>query len=268
MNLEKICAAACEVAIRAGRFIAEERKKFDLNEVVNKGQRDLVSYVDVQSEKILVEGLRKIVPEAGFLTEEQTVQDDQRRLRWIIDPLDGTTNFIHGVPAYSVSIALEENGELLTGIVYEVNLGECFFAWKGGGAYCNGSPIHVTQTLQVKTALIATGFPYKEFAEMNRFFSSLKFLFNNSHGVRRLGSAALDLVYVACGRFDGFFEYSLNAWDVAGGALIVQEAGGKVTDFKGGDGFLFGKEIIASNSFIHDELTRVVVHPPQQEGNS
>ena len=262
MNLENLCAAACEVARDAGHFIGEERKKFDLNEVVNKGQRDLVSYVDLQSEKIIVDGLRNLLPGAGFLTEEKTVDNEENAsLRWIIDPLDGTTNFIHGVPAYSASIALQKDGELVIGIVYEVNLGECFYAWKNGGAYCNGRKISVTKTEHLKNALTATGFPYREFPQMPRFFATLKYLFNNSHGVRRLGSAAVDLVYVACGRFDGFFEYNLNAWDVAGGALIVQEAGGTVTDFKGGNDFLFGKEIIASNTHLHREFTQVVVDP-------
>ena len=183
-------------------------------------------------------------------------------MRWIIDPLDGTTNFIHAVPAFSVSVALEKDGELLIGIVYEINLDECFYAWKNGGAYLNGKKISVTGGSSLKGSLIATGFPYKEFSQMDRFFFTLKFLFNKTHGVRRLGSAAVDLAYVACGRFDGFFEYNLNPWDVAGGGLIVREAGGKVTDFSGGQNFLFGKEIIACNPNIYGEFLDVVVNPP------
>jgi len=224
----------------------------------------LVSYVDVNAEKIIVEGLKQVLPEAGFLTEEKTVNDEDDTLRWIIDPLDGTTNFIHGAPIYSVSIALQQKNELLVGIVYEINLHECFYAWKGGGAFCNGKKISVTQISSLRDSLTATGFPYKEFPMMDRFFATLRFLFNNSHGVRRLGSAAVDLVYVACGRFDGFYEYNLNPWDVAGGALIVKEAGGTVTDFAGGNNFLFGKEIIASNTFIHQEYLNAVLNPPMK----
>ncbi|HYV93202.1 MAG TPA: inositol monophosphatase family protein [Chitinophagales bacterium] len=262
MNPEKICLEAINIVRAAGKFIAEERKKFSSNEVVNKGQRDLVSYVDVNAEKILVEGLKQILPEAGFLTEEKTIAESNTSLRWIIDPLDGTTNFIHGVPPFSVSIALQQEADIIIGIVYEINLDECFYAWKNGGAFLNGKKISVTQTSSLKDALTATGFPYKEFPLMNRFFATLQFLFNNTHGVRRLGSAAVDLVYVACGRFDGFFEYNLNPWDVAGGALILQEAGGIVTDFNGGANFLFGKEIVASNPNIYHEYLNVVVNPP------
>jgi len=262
MNLEKICLEATSVVRAAGKFISDERKKFSSSEVVNKGQRDLVSYVDVNAEKILVEGLRKILTEAGFLTEEKTIADSNQSLRWIIDPLDGTTNFIHGVPAYSVSVALQHDDELLIGIVFEINLDECFYAWKNGGAFLNGNKISVTTTSTLQDALTATGFPYKEFPLMNRFFDTLKFFFNHTHGVRRLGSAAVDLVYVACGRFDAFFEYNLNPWDVAGGALIVKEAGGVVTDFNGGNNFLFGKEIVASNPNIYKEFLKVVVNPP------
>lgn len=263
MDLSSICGRAAETAKQAGAFIREQRQKFDLSDVISKGQRDLVSYVDLQAEKILVEGLKKILPEAGFLTEEKTVDEGNEKLRWIIDPLDGTTNFIHGVPAFSVSIALQQEDELLIGIVYEINLDECFYAWKEGGAFLNGKRISVTQTAVLRDTLSATGFPYKEFSQMNRFFSTLRFLFNNTHGVRRLGSAAVDLVYVACGRFDGFFEYNLNPWDVAGGALIVQEAGGIVSDFSGGKNFLFGKEIVAANPNIYKEYLNVVVNPPE-----
>jgi len=261
MNPEKICLDACEIVRSAGNFIREERKKFSSDEIVNKGSRDLVSYVDLNAEKIIVEGLKKILPDAGFLTEEKTIEEGNTSLRWIIDPLDGTTNFIHGAPPYSVSIALQQDNELLIGIVYEIVLDECFYAWKGGGAFCNGKKISVSSTSHLSQSLTATGFPYKEFPQMDRFFSTLRFLFNHTHGVRRLGSAAVDLIYVACGRFDGFFEYNLNAWDVAGGAMIVEEAGGTVTDFSLEKNFLFGKEIIASNKKIHKEFLNVVLNP-------
>lgn len=262
MNLEIICRQAADIARQAGAFIREERKKFAQSSVEQKGERDLVSYVDVTAEKMIVQGLSASLPDAGFLTEEKTVDDTGTDLRWIIDPLDGTTNFIHGIPVFAVSIALLQKNELLVGVVYEVNLDECFYAWKNGGAFLNGNKISVTATDALRNALCATGFPYKSFTHMDRFFNTLKFLFQNSHGVRRLGSAAVDMVYVACGRLDAFYEYNLNAWDIAGGALIVKEAGGQVSDFSGGENYLFGKELIATNKSMHAEFLGCVVNPP------
>lgn len=262
MDLEMICHKVAEAARLAGSFIRDERKKFEQSEVIEKGQRNLVSYVDVTAEKIITEELKKILPAAGFLTEEETVSKGNESLRWIIDPLDGTTNFIHNIPVYCVSIALAEKNELQVGVVYEINLDECFYAWKNGGAFLNGKKISVTTTPKLRNALCATGFPYEKFPLLDRYFSTLKFLFQNSHGIRRMGSAAIDLVYVACGRFDAFYEYQLNAWDVAAGALIVKEAGGIVSDFEGGEDYLFGKEIIASNGELYNEFLNVVVNPP------
>lgn len=264
MNLSQICLQACDVARAAGKFILEERKKFDQSATIEKGQRNLVSYVDVTAEKMIVEALKNILPEAGFLTEEKTVHDGNETLRWIIDPLDGTTNFIHGAPPFSVSIALEKENEMVAGVVYEVNLDECFYAFKNGGAFLNGKKISVTQTAALRSALTATGFPYDRFPHFDRFFATLRFLFNNSHGVRRLGSAAVDLAWVACGRFDAFYEYNLNPWDVAAGALIVQEAGGTVTDMNGGSDFVFGKTIVAANKNVFEEFFEAVVNPPKE----
>ncbi|MBK9731449.1 MAG: inositol monophosphatase [Chitinophagaceae bacterium] len=261
MNLEIICQQAVDVARKAGAFIREERKKFEQSNVIKKGDRDLVSYVDVTAEKMIVEGLKAVLPDAGFLTEEKTVDDTSATLKWIIDPLDGTTNFIHGIPVFAVSIALQQNDELLIGVVYEVNLDECFYAWKNSGAFLNGKKIHVTETASLRNALCATGFPYSNFPHLERFFNTLKILFQNSHGVRRFGSAAVDMVYVACGRLDAFYEYNLNPWDVAGGALIVMEAGGKVTDFSGGENYLFGKEMIATNRNVYAEFLDCVINP-------
>ena len=264
MNLVEICKETERIARETGLFIAAERKKFSQSNVIQKGERDLVSYVDVTAEKLIVEGLQQLLPEAGFITEEKTVKDSGASLRWIIDPLDGTTNFIHGIPLFAVSIALQQDDDLLIGVVYEVNLDECFSAYKGGGAFMNGKKISVTDTLLLRNALCATGFPYSSFPHVDRYFNTLRYLFQNSHGIRRLGSAAVDLAYVACGRIDAFFEYNLNAWDVAGGALIVQEAGGSVTDFSGGSNFVFGKELIASNKLVHAEFLASILHPPER----
>ncbi len=239
-------------------YISDQAKQFTSDKIEHKGLNDLVSYVDQTAERMIVKGLQAILPEAGFITEEQTIATEDKPYKWIIDPLDGTTNFIHGLPCYAISIALIYQNELVIGVVHEINRDECFYAWKDGGAYLNGKPISVSAKASLQESLVATGFPYTMFAELDAYMELLKVLMRNSHGVRRLGSAAVDLVYVACGRFESFFEYNLNAWDVAGGCLIVQEAGGKVTDFVGGDDFVFGRRLIASNGHTHKELQEII----------
>jgi len=215
---------------------------------------DLVSYVDKTAEQIIVAGLEKILPEAGFITEEKTKAQFADRFNWIIDPLDGTTNFIHGLPVFSVSIALQEYGELVSGVVYEVNQDECFYASKGTPAYLNGREIKVSNTPTIAKSLLATGFPYYDFTKQAQYISLFTELMKSSHGLRRLGSAAVDLAYTACGRFDAFYEYNLNAWDVAAGILIVKQAGGHVVNFKGGDEVINTRELLATNGEITGEM--------------
>jgi myo-inositol-1(or 4)-monophosphatase len=258
MQLEQIATQVIEIAKQAGDFIRQERKTFNIDKVEYKGLNDLVSYVDKTAEGIIVAGLEKMLPEAGFITEEQTKTIIAERFNWIIDPLDGTTNFIHGVPSYSVSIALKEYDELVLGVVYEINLDECFYAWKGAPAYLNGKEIKVSKAPKVADSLIATGFPYYDFTKQPQYIELFTYLMKNSHGLRRLGSAAVDLVYTAAGRFDAFYEYNLNAWDVAAGIVIVRQAGGQVVNFTGGDEVLDTRELIASNGHITDELVGVV----------
>lgn len=242
-----ICLQTCQIAEIAGKKMAEERKTFDSSKIEFKGLHDLVSYVDKNSEKFIIEELEKILPESGFIAEEGTVVKKGEKYNWIIDPLDGTTNFIQGIPVYSVSIALMEKDELVVGVVYEVGRGECFYAWKEGGAFLNGEAINVSKTEDIHHALLATGFPYTNFHQLDAYVQFLKWSMMNSRGVRRLGSAAVDLAYVAAGRFDAFWEYDLKPWDVAAGAIIVKEAGGLVSDFQGESNFVFGREIFASN---------------------
>ena len=256
-KLKTLTTQVIEISLECGAFLRQESSQFDYSKVELKGKNDLVSYVDKQSEQMMVAGLKAILPEAGFLTEEGTIETDSNPLRWIIDPLDGTTNFVHGLPIFSTSIALMQDDELLIGVVYEVNKDECFSAYKNGGAYLNGKQITVSKINSLSESLVATGFPYNNFEGMEKYLNILKYLMQNAHGVRRLGSAAVDLAYVAIGRFEGFFEYNLNAWDVAAGALIVKEAGGKVSTFSGGDDYVFGKEIIASNE-IHTAMKQVI----------
>lgn len=258
MNLEQLCNAVCNIARQAGTFIREERKSFNSNAVEHKGMNDLVSYVDKTAEQLIVDKLNPLINDAGFITEENTLSIVGKRYQWIIDPLDGTTNFVHGLPPYCVSIGLTDNGKLCLGVIYEITLDECFYAWKKGGAWMNEKPIFVSEKNALKDALLATGFPYTNFSRMKPYMEVFDYCMKNTHGLRRLGSAAVDLAYVACGRLEGFYEYGLNAWDVAAGAFIVEEAGGKVADFKGGDDFLFGKEIITTNPGIYEEFLSVV----------
>ena len=258
MNLENICLNVGELTKKVGAFIQNERSKITNDIVEEKSINSLVTYVDKSAEKQLVEALQEIIPEAGFITEEETINKKGEVYNWIIDPLDGTTNFIHGVPCYAISIALMRNNKIIIGVVYEINLKECFYAWENSKAYLNGKEIRVSASMALKDSLLATGFPYYDYKQMEEYIALFRHFMQHTRGLRRLGSAATDLAYVACGRFDGFYEYSLHPWDVAAGALIVQQAGGQVFDFKGGDDYLFGREIIAANPFIIKELLKAV----------
>ena len=248
MDLQHICSEIGDLARQAGQFIREQRSQITTDDIELKGKASLVTYVDKEAEKMIVSRLRQLLPEAGFITEEGTATESGEEYKWIIDPLDGTTNFIHGIFPHSVSIALTKENVPVAGVVYEIGQDELFSAWKNGGAYLNGQPISVSKSSKHEDVLLATGFPYYNFEKLNEYLKVLEFFMIETRGMRRMGSAAVDLAYVACGRFDGFFEHALHAWDVAAGVLLVQEAGGKVTDFKGGDNFLFGKELVSGNN--------------------
>ena len=258
INFEEICKKVINLATTTGEFIREQRKHFSSDKIETKGVHDFVSYVDKESEKLLVAELSKILPEAGFIAEEGTGKPKPNGLNWIVDPLDGTTNFIHGLPPYSISIALTNANTVLMGLVYEVTLNECFYAWGNGKAYLNGNEIRVSSIKNVNDALIATGFPYYDYSLIGPFLKSMEYFMRNSHGLRRLGSAATDLAYVACGRFETFYEHSLQPWDVAAGAFIVEQAGGKVSDFSGENNYLFGGEIVATNSAIYNNFQNII----------
>ena len=253
MNLTEILNGTIDIAKEAGRFIADERISFGSDKIEYKGLNNLVSYVDKTAEEIIVRGLSQILPEAGFITEEETVSQSDALFRWIIDPLDGTTNFIHGLPVFAVSIALVEKDSPVLGVVYEVNSDECFSAIKGSGAFLNNVPISVSQVSKLEDSLLATGFPFYEFQDLSEYLNIMKDFMQNTHGLRRMGSAAIDLAYTACGRFDGFFEYNLNAWDVAAGILLVEEAGGRVSNFSGGGNPVFDGEVVAAGA-VHKEM--------------
>ena len=239
-------------------FIEGEKAKHGDLGIEVKGRHNYVTSVDKNSERMLVKGLLDILPGSGFITEEGTASDKNERFKWIIDPIDGTTNFIHGLPPYAISIALMDNDEIVIGVIYELGMKECFYAWKGSPAYLNGREISVSKVTTLSDSLIATGFPYTNFKYLERFMETLIFFMENSDGLRRLGSAATDIAYTACGRFEGFYEYGLNPWDVAAGILILKQAGGKVSDFDGGSDYLFGGEIVASNEFVFEEFQRTI----------
>jgi myo-inositol-1(or 4)-monophosphatase len=254
INYQQLTIQVCNLSRSVGKMLKQELKGFTMDKVESKGLHDFVSYVDKSAEKILVEELGKLLPVAGFIAEENTETKKGERFNWVIDPLDGTTNYIHGIPLFSISIALLDRAEVVSGVVYEVNLDECFYAWKNSRAFLNGEEVRVSPAGKLKDSLLATGFPYYDYSKLEFYLEFFKYLIENTHGIRRLGSAAVDLAYVACGRFEGFYEYGLNAWDVAAGTLIVSQAGGKITDFSGGGNYIFGRELLATNNAIHTEI--------------
>jgi len=258
VDLEFICKEVEKAALETGAFILKESKGFDISFTETKGLNDFVSYVDKESERMLVGRLSLILPEAGFKTEEGTIEKTGLKYCWVIDPLDGTTNFLHGLSPFAVSIALMNDEEVVAGVIYEVASDELFSAWKNGGAWLNGKQIHVSLASKLSDSLIATGFPYYDFSRLDQYMNCLTYFFRNTHGIRRLGSAATDLAYIACGRFEVFYEYGLHPWDIAAGIIILREAGGRISDFSGNEKNLNGDEIVASNSLVYPEVLEIV----------
>lgn len=277
MNLESITLQTIEIVRQAGGFIKQEAAKFDRSQTEYKAANNLVSYVDKETEKMLVSGLRQILPEAGFITEEGTAGEESNpnELYWVIDPLDGTANFIHSLPIYCVSVGLVQNSIPIAGVIYHLGTEELFYGWQGGGAWCSppipnrgnrsDSPIGDLGSTRLKVSgastlgdsLLATGFPYYKFEKQDRYLKILETLMQRCHGLRRMGAAAIDLAYVAAGRFEAFYEYNLNSWDMAAGALLILEAGGQITDFSGGQNWLFGGDVIAGCA-AQTELLEVI----------
>lgn len=260
IDLKQVCRQVCNVVEDVAVFLKEENKRFSKDSIEYKGLNNLVSYVDQEAERKLVAGCRQILPGAAFLTEEGTVEPTENEYTWVIDPLDGTTNFVHKVPMFSISVGLVRNGNPILGVVAHVPDNQLFYAWSGGGAWCNGQRIGVSKTASLAESLLATGFPYFEFDQMEAYLQIIKNLMRKSHGLRRIGSAAIDLAYVANGVFEGFFEYNLSPWDVAGGICIVREAGGIVTDFNGTDNAIFGKQIVAAGPVHAAFLAEIQAH--------
>jgi len=258
MDLSILTHDVIKLTKEVGKFIRQEALTFDSQRIEYKGINDMVSYVDKTAETMLVSKLSVLLPEAGYITEEKTISKTGEAYNWIIDPLDGTTNFIHGIPTYSISIALEHKNELILGVVYEINRDECFSAWQNGGAYLNGIAINVSKALQLSDTLLATGFPYSDFEKQSAYLEVFRELMQKCQGLRRIGSAAVDMAYVACGRFDGFFEYNLNYYDIAAGIVLVKEAGGEIFDFSGGTEYINKRELTVTNTHISEELISLI----------
>jgi myo-inositol-1(or 4)-monophosphatase len=258
IDLKELITNIEKAARETGDFIRNEADNFDIGLSETKGLNNFVSYVDKKAEEMLVEKLKPLIAHSGFLAEEGTSSGEGERYCWVIDPLDGTTNFLHGAPPYAISIGLLDNDIPVAGVIYVIPSDEMFSGWKGGGAWLNGQRINVSKAAKVADSLIATGFPYSDFSQMEAYMNCLAHLWKYSHGIRRLGSAATDLAYVACGRFEVFYEYGLHPWDITAGIIILREAGGKISDFSGNESKLSGEEIVASNDGVYSEILEVV----------
>jgi len=261
LQLEELAHSVCDIARQVGGYIREERRKFSLENVERKHAHDYVSYVDKGSEERIVSALRKLLPEAGFITEEGLAGHDQEQLLWVVDPLDGTTNFIHQYAPYAVSIALLQGKEILIGVVYEVCHDECHFAWKGGGAYMEskGECLQLKVSSQkIQDALLCLQLPYNSEAYKPVIKQLIDRLYGNVGSVRMCGSAAMALCYVASGRYDGYAEKYIGQWDFMAGALIVKEAGGQVTDYEGSEDFTQGNCVVATNGLIQRDLLEAI----------
>ena len=253
-----------EAALLAAREAGEVlREGFGWQHSVSyKGEVDLVTEVDEQAERVIKEILLGAFPSYGMLAEESGRSSGQEDARWIVDPLDGTTNYAHGLPIFCVSIALERAGEVVVGVVHDPMREETYLAERGGGATLNGELIRVSDTDEPIQALIATGFPYDR-AEMPEALELFGRFAAITRGMRRLGSTALDLCYVAAGRLDGYYERGIWAWDIAAGGLILEEAGGKVTDYRGAGLNLEGRQIVASNGYLHSAMMELTEEGPR-----
>ena len=260
MDIEKVKGVALEAAREAGRLLRENLGR--ANAVEFKGEIDLVTEMDRKAEELIVWRLASAFPDHSIIAEEREGIEKASPYRWIVDPLDGTTNYAHGYPVFCVSIAFEAEGQVILGVVYNPVLEETFLAEKGRGATLNGRPIHVSGTERLERSLLATGFPYDIRRTRDNNLNHFCNFALKAQAIRRAGSAALDLCYVGCGRFDGYWELRLKPWDVAAGSLIVEEAGGMVTAFDGGPFTIYSDNIVASNGRIHREMIQVLSGSP------
>ena len=253
---------ALNIAVKAARRASQiiNRASLDIEHlnVTTKRQSDYVTEVDRAAENAIIDVLREAYPTYGILAEESGETAGSDEYQWIIDPLDGTTNFIHGFPQYAISIALAHKGQVTQAVVFDTVRNELFTASKGGGAFLNERRIRVSKRIKLEESLIGTGFPYRSFDHIDAYLGIFKELTQKTAGIRRPGAAALDLAYVACGRFDGFWEFGLSPWDMAAGALLVSEAGGLVSDLAGESGYLKSGNVVAGNPKVFHQLLQII----------
>ncbi len=249
---------AVRAARAAGNIIVRNMDRIDRLAVATKRSNDFVCEVDRKAEAAIIDTLKQSYPDHGIFAEESGIADETAEYQWIIDPLDGTTNYLHGFPQFAVSIALKHNARLEAGVIYDPISQELFTAARGQGALMNDKRIRVSGYAGLKGALLSTGFPYTDQSYLDTYIDTMKALMAPAAGVRRPGSAALDLAWLAAGRTDGFWEFNLNAWDIAAGALIVREAGGIVSDFYGKDGYLESGDIIAATPKVFPEMLKII----------
>lgn len=259
IQLEKLIEEVTLLARSVGHFLKEEQLQFRRDSIEQKHQHDYVSYVDREAERRIIEALRKLLPEAGFITEEGQATYQDEPYCWVVDPLDGTTNYVHGTTPYCVSIALRNANQLLLGVVYDPCLDECFTALLGKGAWLNGRPLQVSSVTTLEESFLITELPYNSDSYANTARHLVESLYGKVAGLRMNGSAALAICYVAAGRIDGWLEAHISRWDYSAAALLVLEAGGCVTDFFGNSSFIDGHHIVATNGHIHESLRAVVL---------
>jgi myo-inositol-1(or 4)-monophosphatase len=255
-ELAQLTAEVVNLSREIGTWMAAQSTHESTADI--KTPNNLVTFVDKESERRFVEGLSRLLPEAGFVAEEGTGVKKEGGLNWVIDPLDGTTNFVHSVPVWCTSIGLTDGHRPILGVIFDPNRNEMYWASKGNGAFLNGTAIKVSSISNLQASLLATGFPYDDFEREEQYLRLFQELMHATRGMRRLGSAALDMAWTAAGRFEGFYEYGLNPWDVAAGAIIVEEAGGKCTEFNGGDNPIFGQDLNCTNGLVHEQLAGII----------
>jgi myo-inositol-1(or 4)-monophosphatase len=256
--MHPILTVATKAAREAGRIINKASNDVNALKVQSKDFNDFVSEVDHAAEQAIIDTLKYAYPDHGFLGEESGKSNAEAENVWIIDPLDGTTNFLHNFPVYCVSIALQQKGVLTQAVIYDPVRNDLFTATKGRGAFLNDKRIRVANRSKLQASLIATGFPFRDFTHLDTYLAMLKDMIKNTTGIRRPGSAALDLAYMAAGYTDGFFEIGLSSWDIAAGGLIVQEAGGMVGDFEGNESWLDTGNIVAANPKIFAQMLQLL----------
>lgn len=249
---------ATEAALEAGKILLKHLGNVKQIEVKHDQLFNLVTEVDRAAEECIVDIIHTYFPDHSILAEEGGAIDLDSDCKWIIDPLDGTTNFMHALPVFCISIALEKAGEVLAGVVYNPAVDEVFHVEKGSGAFLNNKKIHVSSTSNIERSLLVTGFPYNVRENPDHCFERFTAFMHAAHGIRRLGSAAIDCAYVACGRFDGFWEVWLHPWDCAAGALMIREAGGVTTDFYGKPHSIYSRQFLGSNGFMHEKMMEIL----------